>query len=833
MELVKVAQGALINNDLQMYHEETNTPALARTTSLNEELGQVDYIFSDKTGTLTRNQMEFLRCTIGQNTFGPGCMQECGRVLPRLPSSTIPDFSASAFRFEDNRLLDGLLNGHQDAALFDRYLTALCICHDVIAEYPGCEFEFADPAKLDKPHVHGRDQCTVAVNYQAASPDEKALVEAARDLQYYFQHRVAASNVKVGDRAIDDAQIMTCNLLGRMVEFELLASLEFTSSRKRASVVVRDTRDNKIRIFSKGADGIMFPLLSKVSQGPLWDYTSKELSNFSRIGLRTLVVACKEIPEAEFLAWYDQLQKARSDMHNRAGLIANAEAAIECNLSLIGTTAIEDRLQDGVPECIERLANAGIKIWVLTGDKVETAINIGRSCRLLTPDMVEAPPKRSLVVIDIDDRLSDEQARAETEKALNDAWNVVKNHSLGQDGQGLVISGRALGFVFPIRKLDVSGREIIPAPEVIAKEVALGNQLFQIASRCKAVICCRVSPKQKSQVVMLVKERVPGVTLAIGDGANDCPMIKAAHVGIGISGMEGLQAVMASDYAIAQFRFLQNLLLIHGARSYHRISLLILYSFYKNICVALSNIFFCFFSAFGGQMFFDPLFGSCFNLFFTALPVMGAAVFNAPVSRERTLEHPEMYKYGQRFEAFNLKVLFAYLAEGVYQSLVIFFFSFYMFGDTVTDRAGRDNDQWTASSAMFTYMVVVTNLKMALQCVTWNWVTHLFFWLSIAAFVLVALVYCGTSIGLSTTPDMYWVTLRLYQQGMFWWGLLLVSVAALLPYVTYKYAQRMLKPTHEDIVFENQMGYGESAAHSATVLPSPTASTTHIELHDR
>jgi magnesium-transporting ATPase (P-type) len=182
---------------------------------------------------------------------------------------------------------------------------------------------------------------------------------------------------------------------------------------------------------------------------------------------------------------------------------------------------------------------------------------------------------------------------------------------------------------------------------------------------------------------------------------------------------------------------------VHGARSYRRISLLILYSFYKNFCVALSNILFAFYSAFAGQLFYDALCGSLFNLFFTALPIMGAAVFNAHVSKANALAHPRLYKSGQKLESFNLTLLFAYLGEGLYQAIVCFFFSLYMFGDTVTEPTGLDNDQWLVSSCMFTYMVVVTNLKIALQSTTWTWVTHLFFWLSIAAYVLWTLVYSG------------------------------------------------------------------------------------------
>jgi len=212
----------------------------------------------------------------------------------------------------------------------------------------------------------------------------------------------------------------------------------------------------------------------------------------------------------------------------------------------------------------------------------------------------------------------------------------------------------------------------------------------------------------------------------------------------------------------------------------------------------VTNFLFSFYSAFSGQLFYDALCGSLFNLIFTALPVMGAAVFNTPVSRENALRFPVMYKTGQNFESFNLTILFFWLFEGFCHACVVFFCAMYLFGDTVTDPNGLDNDIWLTSTAMFSYMVVVVSVKLALECVTWVWVTHFFFWGSLVAYLVWILVYCW---GLFT-PDMYWVSYRMLSMAVFWWGLLMVNIFALLPDLTFMYVQRTFWPKPEDIVME-------------------------------
>lgn len=273
---------------------------------------------------------------------------------------------------------------------------------------------------------------------------------------------------------------------------------------------------------------------------------------FIQLGLRTLCLSYRFISPEEYTPWNKRFQEAASSIYQREERVDAVSEEIENNMLLMGGTAIEDRLQEGVPETIAELAKSGIKLWVLTGDKTETAINIGFSCNLLTTDM-------ELLILCSSNR-------ADTIKLLDDALEKLKKeqsiNSVGDKKYALVIDGTTLKY---------------------ALEAATKDKVLSLGMQCASVICCRVSPKQKAQVVNLVKKGLKVMTLAIGDGANDVSMIQEANIGIGISGVEGRQAVMASDYAIAQFRFLRKLLLVHGRWSYLRTAEMIMGFFFKNV----------------------------------------------------------------------------------------------------------------------------------------------------------------------------------------------------------------------------------------------------------
>jgi phospholipid-transporting ATPase len=513
LEIVKYWHAVLINSDLDIYYDKTDTPATCRTSSLVEDLGQVEYIFSDKTGTLTCNMMEFRQCSIGGVQYADEVPED--RRAVDGDDSGIHNFQ----QMQEN------LKNHPTRDLIHHFLSLLATCHTVIPE-----------TKAEKPDE---------IKYQASSPDEGALVEGAVTLGYKFLSRKPRS--------------IRISANGEEVEYELLAVCEFNSTRKRMSTIYR-CPDGRVRIYCKGADTVILERLGK--NNTITEATLAHLEDYATEGLRTLCLAVREVPEDEFRQWWQIFEKAQTTVGgNRAEELDKAAEIIEHDFSLLGATAIEDKLQDGVPDTIHTLQTAGIKVWVLTGDRQETAINIGMSCKLVSEDM-------TLLIVN-------EESKEATRDNIQKKLEAIRTHATGSmehETLALIIDGKSLTF---------------------ALEKDLEKQFLDLAVMSKAVICCRVSPLQKALVVKLVKRHIKAILLAIGDGANDVSMIQAAHVGVGISGVEGLQAARSADVAIGQFRFLRKLLLVHGAWSYQRIAKVILYSFYKNIALYMTQFWVC------------------------------------------------------------------------------------------------------------------------------------------------------------------------------------------------------------------------------------------------
>ncbi|XP_031407953.1 phospholipid-transporting ATPase IB [Meleagris gallopavo] len=345
LEVVKFTQALFINWDMDMYYPETDTPAMARTSNLNEELGQVKYLFSDKTGTLTCNIMNFKKCSIAGVTYGH--FPELERERSSEDFSQLPPPTSESCEFDDPRLLQNIENDHPTAVHIREFLTLLAVCHTVVPERQGNK-----------------------IIYQASSPDEGALVKGAKKLGYVFTGRTPHS-------VIIDA-------LGKEKTFEILNVLEFSSNRKRMSVIVR-TPAGKLRLYCKGADNVIFERLSKDSQ--YMEQTLCHLEYFATEGLRTLCIAYADLSENSYREWLNVYNEASILLKDRTQKLEECYEIIEKDLLLLGATAIEDRLQAGVPETIATLMKAEIKIWILTGDKQETALNIGYSCRLISQSM--------------------------------------------------------------------------------------------------------------------------------------------------------------------------------------------------------------------------------------------------------------------------------------------------------------------------------------------------------------------------------------------------------------------------------------------------------------
>lgn len=713
VEVIRQCQSLLIDFDKKMYYKPKEAYAKARTTTLNEELGQVEYVFSDKTGTLTQNLMTFNKCSINGVLYGEvkdfatGNMVDINgdneHLFTQIDfSKHNPKYYEKKFKFFDTNLLDQVNQGNSKV---HEFFTLLALCHTVMSELKNDQLE-----------------------YQAQSPDEAALSGAARNFGFVFK-----------DRTSNTIEI---EILGKSLTYELLAILDFNNVRKRMSVIVRDP-NGKISLYCKGADSVIFEHLAKCNNNSnsnnnatkIRELTNDHLEHFAGVGLRTLCLAKKDLSEEEYSKWRIEYQLAETSLEDRDAKKDRCYEQIEQDLELLGATAIEDKLQDNVPQTIANLMAANIKVWVLTGDKLETAINIGYSCELLNDDMceifvidgcypeeVEKQLKRSQKQIgkmlrkrqftntnkdqlnkEFDISLNDDddepkwiinqaKQRKKAASRVSSSSRKVRPSSSAyhhdtpttprksRKGRASRMSQISSPSISPSKPMKARGGKSKRAPiETVSSNsinhqdlnnnnnnnnnqdnnnnnnqattiytidlpeerrsatfsqratpnpTQLGGgdpsggfalvisghslahalcpnreQLFlSVASQCKSVICCRVTPLQKALVVDLVKRHKKVITLSIGDGANDVPMLKMAHIGVGISGQEGMQAVLASDFSVAQFCYLERLLLVHGRWSYFRMCKFLRYFFYKNFSFTLCNLWYAFFCGFSAQV---------------------------------------------------------------------------------------------------------------------------------------------------------------------------------------------------------------------------------------
>ncbi|CAF1235259.1 unnamed protein product [Rotaria sordida] len=788
IEIIRLIQSKLIDWDNKMYYEPTNVQAQARITTLNEELGQIQYIFSDKTGTLTQNIMTFNKCSIRGKLYGY-VIDEAGNEIQDLEKLKPIEFEEKNNDFEwyDKKLLDAIEQNDKDVYNF---FTLLSLCHTVMSE-----------------EKNGK------IIYQAQSPDDNALVSASRTFGFTFMGRTESS--------------ITVRFGNKEETYDLLEILDFDNDRKRMSVIVK--KHGKIILYCKGADFKIKECLDP-SEKKIMAVTNEHLYKLATDGLRTLGLAYKELSESDYNRWTQKLHAANTSMEKRDEKVKDVYEEIEKNLKLIGATGIEDKLQDGVPQCIERLAYAGIKIWVLTGDKLETAHNIGLSCRLLTNDMelyiieeenedavrkklqeirngminkieqlfnvyIENKNKRldwkdwGIDVMKFNRyRKSNYQYNSKTQRLNSHGITTIDTYQQDNEqfeGFGLLITGQAL---------------------VFALNEKLKMKFLEIGTMCKAVVCCRVTPLQKAQVVDLVMKNERKITLAIGDGANDVSMIQKAHIGVGISGQEGRQAVLASDYSLGQFCFLERLLLVHGRWSYLRISKFLRYFFYKNFAFTLCHFWLGFFSGFSAQTLYDPFFIATYNVFFTSLPVLALGVFDQDISADHSLNKPYLYTPGQNDEFFNKKIFAESVIHGILTSCVIFFVPYLSISNATRSDGITLADLQSFGFAIATILVIIVNLENALEMWYWTSLYHFVLWGTIIAHFLFHFVLYSTIIDkiFKRNYPYVGVTQAVLSTGNFWFTLFLTCVILLIPVFAREFFRMRFMPTRIDRARLNQ-----------------------------
>ncbi|XP_041055544.1 phospholipid-transporting ATPase IH isoform X1 [Carcharodon carcharias] len=736
VEMQKFLGSYFISWDEDMFDDEICEGPIVNTSDLNEELGQVEYVFTDKTGTLTENNMEFIECCID------------GHVHVQSSISNGQSFySHAAIDFIDAPV------GIADQERKELFFRALCLCHTV-------QVKREDQTDYQKQHQDGRSSV-----YISSSPDEIALVEGVKRLGFTFLQ-------------IKDNFMELENPEAEVERYELLQTLNFDSVRRRMSVIVR-SKTGEIILFCKGADSSIFP---RAKEGKL-DMVRQRVQQNAVEGLRTLCVAYKVLTCEEYDNVHTLLQNAKLALQERDRKLAEAYDVVERDLDLLGATAVEDRLQDKAAETVEALQKAGMKIWVLTGDKMETATATCYACKLF---------RRNTQLFELTTKRIEEQSLHDVLFDLNriilrqsdslprDSYSGFSQNDLHD--YGLIIDGATLS--------------LIMKPTENGSSSNYKDLFLEICRNCSGVLCCRMAPLQKAQIVKLIKSsKEHPITLAIGDGANDVSMILEAHVGIGILGKEGRQAARNSDYCIPKFKHLKKLLLVHGHYYYIRIAQLVQYFFYKNVCFIFPQFLYQFFCGFSQQPLYDTAYLTLYNISFTSLPILLYSLMEQHVSIDTLKRNPTLYRDIAKNSLLCCKLFLYWTFLGVFDAVVFFFGAYFLFDNSTMTSNGQMFGNWTFGTLVFTVLVFTVTLKLALDTHHWTWINHFVIWGSLLFYIIFSLLWGGIIWPFLNYQRMYYIFMQMLSTGPAWLGIILLITISLLPDVVKKVMCRQLWPT--------------------------------------
>lgn len=616
---------------------------IVRNSTIPEELGRISYLMTDKTGTLTQNEMIFKKLHLGSIVFGQETLDE---IVDLLAKSEHPGASPAKSQASSSK------SSHHDFDAFGSSFDSPAASSSVFSE---TQVQRSMPQKVRTAIMalalaHNVTPTTDElgnITYQASSPDEVALVK--------FTESVGMTLVS---RDMTSMTIKTPS--GRHEEFEILNVFPFTSETKRMGIIVRDKSTNKIEFFMKGADVAMMRIVEAS------DWLEEECGNMAREGLRTLVFGMRTLDEYEYDAWLEHLNEAKLSIHDREANVQAAIERLESGLKLLGLTGVEDKLQVDVKPTLESLRNAGIRIWMLTGDKIETATCIAISARLVS----RSQPIFQLVA-----------------KSPNEAYQLLNAFGFKKD-TALVIDGGSLQMCLDHHR----------------------ETFVNYAMKAPAVVCCRCSPTQKAEIVTLVKNRTGLRTCAIGDGGNDVSMIQAADVGLGIVGKEGKQASLAADFSINQFSYIAPLLLWHGRNSYKRSAHLSQFIIHRGLVISFIQAIFSAIFYFAAIAIYQGWLIVGYSTLFTMAPVF-SLVLDEDVSRDIAFQFPELYQDLQKGRALNLKTFVMWVFISIYQGGMIMLLSVLLF----------DASLYSIVSITYTTLIFAQLLNVAFEIRRWHW----------------------------------------------------------------------------------------------------------------
>ena len=631
-------------------------------------------------------------------------------------------------------------------------MTAISTCHSGIIS----EKEFDKKKKLI---------------YQASSPDEIAILNFARKFKYIFYGRKDNNAI-----IIEKPKISKDNILTEKINYKVHIQFEFSSERKSMSIIVQNiSKPEEIYLFIKGADDVILSKIDKKNKNntKIIKTIENSLDEYSKEGLRILVVAYKKISLKDLNFYKKEYINACKSTYNKKEKLESLANKIENNLILLGVTGIQDELQDEVYETLKDFSDAGIKLWVLTGDKKATAKSIAFSCGLFEDNNFNIfEIKEGLNKIDLESRLNELVERFNnivdslniksnikieklTSKEINNKTNINNQNKISLNKNEKKKTKFAL---------IISSNEL----DIISLNYELEILFYELASRCNSVLCCRVSPIQKAKMVHLIqrftklqqhkganyykyfnqqdinhlidnKNKIKGplkdsiTTLAIGDGANDVNMITSAHIGVGICGLEGKQAARASDYAIGQFKFLKKLLFYHGHESLRKNSFIICYNFYKNFLFVMPLFYVGFYSFFSGQTIYDPWLYQLYNIAFTVLPIIWFGIYDSERSRNESLNNPKYYS-GLNQKWFNSFKFWEWIFYGIIQGYAVFFFV-YSSNNIYSNNIDGEIQDFKCSGAMaYSLVIIIADLKVFQVTSLYGFISLFFLIISIGSY---------------------------------------------------------------------------------------------------
>jgi phospholipid-translocating ATPase len=704
-------------------HRDPGIPGtVVRTSTIPEDLGRIEYLLSDKTGTLTSNEMELKKVHVGTVSYGGDAMEEVTSYVRQAFADTgNPDalFTPSA-SFE---ALSGATRTRREIGIRVRDLVlALALCHNVTPTAE--EDENGEPITA----------------YQASSPDEIAIVQWTEQVGLRLAHR---------DRKSITLQFSAD---GRnVVKVEVLNVFPFTSDSKRMGIVVRFQRfatdskhseEDEIVFFQKGADTVMTTIVAAN------DWLDEETGNMAREGLRTLVIGRKPLTSQQYAAFSTAYTEASLNLQNRDREMASVvKQHLENNLELLGVTGVEDKLQPHVKPSLELLRNAGIKIWMLTGDKVETARCVAVSSKLVS---------RGQHIHTI--------AGLKRKDTALDALAPLAN----RPNAALLIDGQSLALYLTHYR----------------------STFISTAVKLPAVIACRCSPTQKASVALLIRAFTKKRIACIGDGGNDVSMIQAADVGVGIVGKEGRQASLAADFSITQFAHLTKLLVWHGRNSYKRSAKLAQFVIHRGLLISVCQTVFSIGSAFEPVALYRDWLLVGYATIYTMMPVF-SLVLDRDVDEGLANLYPELYKELTSGKSLSYRTFFIWVGISIYQGLIIqggaqlLVPKFHTSAPTTSHPTTETGDTGPFSRmVLLSYTALVVNelIMVAASITTW----HPMMYVTILA---TAGIYFGSLPFLGEYFDLKWML----DLG-FWWRFAAICGASLVPVWGGKVIKTYVRP---------------------------------------